>query len=395
MSVQLGSIATDYSLNTFLVTVNDFINSHRDCLRARGSPVDEILANAADEEFFDNEANFCICTKLIYGETVEIGENNFETIYKFGDFFQIHEIYSEVKRWIDEELTCDNFWKVYIKLRSLDAKTSFFVNGICRHLSNDNDNFLACTKKLFKESSVETIAAAAELLLVPEVAHRDSNMQMLMELPMPYRGLETVIRATISIIKAKFPNDFDANLPEMDQLTKSQDTIKTFRKLAKDVIHPCVVAEIALKWGRSTDLRKKATAKGIIKALLVNLKESSAQWYNSVCNDVRYQRFIKDHLGLPLRKESYNPQLLDDNGITTLIECIIEGKGVESVRGFKYKDGKCPPYGDIADHWFIKTTFRHVSFIVDSKVDAIVAINASQCISLCRVPAPANPNTLQ
>ena len=450
--------------NEFPVTVNDLINSHWDCLRARGSPVDEILANAADTELFDNEAHFRICTKLIYGETVKIGENNFDIIYKFGDFFKINEIYSEVKMWIDKELTYENFWKVYIKLRSLNAKTEFFVNGICRHLSNDNDNFLACTKDLFEDSSVETIASAVELLLVPEVVHldavinarmipvvsylasnmkerhlrgsfttaevrclgivnsfivtyiewygsindRDSYIQHLNGFPLPRGCLKTMIRTIISFIKARFPRDFDTRLSEMDQLTKSLDTIKAFMDSAKDVIHPCVVAEIALKWVRSTDLRDQATCnvKGIIKALLENLKESSAQWYNSVCNDERYQSFIKDHLGLPLRTKSYYPQVLDDKGIKTLIECIIEGNGVErefnvqlysgeSVRGFKYEDGKCPPYGDIADHWFIKTAFRHVSFIVDSKVDAIVAINASQCISLCCVPAPANPNTLQ
>ena len=447
MTIRLSSIPIEWAVNNFPLTVNDFINFHRDCLRTRGSPVDKILTNAEQANLcFKNRTDLLICTNLIYGEQVEIGERNFEIIYKFGESFEIHEICSEVKRWIEEELTYDKFWRVYIKLRKLNAKTSFFVNGICRHLSNDNDNFLACTKDLFEEGNVETIAAVADLLLVPEVAHldavinarmipvvsylvsnmikrqqcrpyttaeqkfleiiiffiityiewhapitdRDSYLQNLKEFPLPYRCLKTMIRATISIIKVILPNNFDANLPEMDQLINSQDTISTFiRTTNYAIIHPCVVAEIALTWGRLTDLTENATgrAKDIIKDLLENLKEFSVQWYSSVCNDVRYQRFIK-YLGLPLLTESSNPHVLDDNGIKTLIKRIIEGKGVESVTGFKYEDGKCPPYGDIPDHWFIKTDSGHVSFIVDSKVDAIVAINASQCISLCCVPEP-------
>ena len=142
--------------------MEDFINYHG----ARGSPVEEILANAADMEPFDHEADLALCTMIIYGIEYIINEKNFECIYKFGYFFQLREICSEVKRWIDEELTYNKFWEVYIKLRKLNANTSLFVYAISKHLRGSHyEDFLKCTKKLVEEKNVNNVATASELLL--------------------------------------------------------------------------------------------------------------------------------------------------------------------------------------------------------------------------------------
>ena len=345
------------------------------------------------------------------------------------------------------QLTYDAFWNEYIN-RNNPENDTLFEEAIKHHLSNsDNREFFERTTALFEEWDVHDVAAVAELLskvndglmlpVVKQLAytverrrgsftplanreylkivvsciakyienHGEQQYAVQMGLPMPYPNLRTVIRVTIFIIQHSLTEHFFVNLHPIDRLTRSQDTLKQFMVLAKDVIHPCVVAEIALKFVRSTSLEDNeiGKVKGIIKALLETLKASSAQWYNSVCSDRRYINFIENHLGLPSHTESSNPQVLSDHDRNALIDCINRGNGVERefqvlpysgepVRGFRYRNGELPPYGDITDDWFINAgnTSKHVSLIVDSKDEILKAIGHrnEQLVSLCCVPAP-------
>ena len=271
------------------------------------------------------------------------------------------------------ELTYDAFWNEYINRNNLENDT-LFEEAIRYHLTyRNNKKFCEGTMALFEEwDDMRNIAAVAELLSIVDdglmlpvvkqlaytverrrksfasLANREYLQTVVsciakysknhgkrenpdqMRLPMSYHNLRT-LTGVIIIIEGSLSKDFNANLPAIDQLTRSQDTTRNFIELAKDVIHPCVVAEIALKWVRSTDLGENETGKvkDIIKTLLEELKVSSAQWYNSICNDNGYKTFIENHLGLPLYTESCSPQVLDNNGKNTLIHCINIGNSGE------------------------------------------------------------------
>ena len=151
----------------YLVTEDVCIKSHGILLAARSAKIEKIMEeseNIPAVEFSDNLAGLEDCLDLIYGGSVEIREDNFKTIYKFGKLFQIREMMENVLSWIAINVTYDKFWKVYLELKDLNEDISVFVDTIKGYLSTDGDNFMEHTTEICRSQDKNTITAIVELL---------------------------------------------------------------------------------------------------------------------------------------------------------------------------------------------------------------------------------------
>ena len=151
----------------YLVTEDACIKSHGILLAARSAKIEKIMEeseNIPAVELSDNLAGLEDCLDLIYGGSVEIREDNFKTIYKFGKLFQIREMMENVLSWIAINVTYDKFWKVYLELKDLNEDISVFVDTIKGYLSADGDNFMEHTTEICRSQDKNTITAIVELL---------------------------------------------------------------------------------------------------------------------------------------------------------------------------------------------------------------------------------------
>ena len=117
-------------------------------------------------QFSDNMAGLEDCLDLVYGGSVDIREDNFKSIYKFGKLFEISKMMKGVLAWIANDVTYENFWSVYLDLKSLHDNISDFVNIITGYLSAADDNFMKLTTELCRSQDIDknTITAVVELL---------------------------------------------------------------------------------------------------------------------------------------------------------------------------------------------------------------------------------------
>ena len=115
-------------------------------------------------EFSDDLTGLEDCLDLVYGGSVEIREDNFKTIYKFGKLFQIFEMMDSILSWIAISVTYDKFWRIYLELKNLHDDTSVFVDIINGYLSVDGDNFIEHSREICHCQDKNTITAVVELL---------------------------------------------------------------------------------------------------------------------------------------------------------------------------------------------------------------------------------------
>ena len=153
----------------YLVTENVCIKSHGVLLAARSSKLEEMLEESENipvVELSDNMAGLEDCLDLIYGGSICIGENNFKAIYKFGKLFQIREMMDGVLAWIANDVTYDEFWPVYLDLKSLHEgiNKSEIIAAVERYLSTESIIFLEHTTEICRSQDKTTITAVVELL---------------------------------------------------------------------------------------------------------------------------------------------------------------------------------------------------------------------------------------
>ena len=150
-------------------------------LAARSAVIGKVLERTEHvpvDDFTEDMAGLETCLDLIYGGSVNIGEDNFKAIYKFGKIYQITEMVEGVLTWIVKELTHDKFWDVYFELENLKGRSSFFpdafkelkdtklafVDAVKRHLGNNEESFLRCTIDLFLDQHERTVTSIVDLI---------------------------------------------------------------------------------------------------------------------------------------------------------------------------------------------------------------------------------------
>ena len=151
----------------YLITEDVCIKAHGIILAARSTTIEVMLEeseNIPAVEFSDDLTGLEDCLDLVYGGCVEIREDNFKTIYKFGKLFQICEMMESVLSWIAISVTYDKFWSVYLELKNLHDDNSVFIDIIKRYMNADGDNFIEHTTELCSSEDNNTTTAVVELL---------------------------------------------------------------------------------------------------------------------------------------------------------------------------------------------------------------------------------------
>ena len=69
-----------------------------------------------------------------------------------------------VLAWIVNDVTYDNFWKVYLDLKNLYEDISVFVDMIKGYLSAAGEDFMELTTELYRSQDKNTVTAVVELL---------------------------------------------------------------------------------------------------------------------------------------------------------------------------------------------------------------------------------------
>ena len=151
----------------YLITEEVCIKAHGIILAARSAKIEVMLEeseNIPAVEFSDDLTGLEDCLDLVYGGCVEIREDNFKTIYKFGKLFQICEMMESVLSWIAISVTYDRFWSVYLELKNLHDDNSVFIDIIKRYMNADGDNFMEHSREICHSQDKNTITAVVELL---------------------------------------------------------------------------------------------------------------------------------------------------------------------------------------------------------------------------------------
>ena len=151
----------------YLITEDVCIKAHGIILAARSAKIEVMLEeseNIPAVEFSDDLTGLEDCLDLVYGGCVEIREDNFKTIYKFGKLFQICEMMESVLSWIAISVTYDKFWSVYLELKNLHDDNSVFIDIIKRYMNADGDNFMEHSRDICHSQDKNTITAVVELL---------------------------------------------------------------------------------------------------------------------------------------------------------------------------------------------------------------------------------------
>ena len=85
-------LSSDTKNDVYLIAENVCIKSNGALLAARSAKIEQILEEIPAVQFSDNMAGLEDCLDLVYGRSIDIREDNFKSIYKFGKLFQIFEM---------------------------------------------------------------------------------------------------------------------------------------------------------------------------------------------------------------------------------------------------------------------------------------------------------------
>ena len=483
----LGDLTRFLSSNikneVYLITKDVSIKSNGLLLAARSAKIEEILEESEKihaVQFSDNMAGLEDCLDLVYGGSVDIREDNFKSIYKFGKLFEISKMMKGVLAWIANDVTYENFWSVYLDLESLHDNISDFVNIITGYLSAADDNFMELTTKLCSSDDNNTTTAVVKLLsridnirvlsvmedIIDTAIQNNETLSATSSSMNTNNYLQTVVSSTVTYIEnflksnscdeshkfrckqtlqkasrvcthvetlrkinkisldtnIQFCSSWsflvsvhsikDLNWERVEKLTSpttSYIAIKYFTENAGTAIHPCVVAEIVLKWWRVRADREHVDM-SFITPLITTIQNASSYWYYSVCDDERYKGLMTT-LDIPAPTTARYIYYRARTNYSTLKECIRKGDGTpvqpeylyctknmeryrQSVPAFRYNAAVFPPYGDTKHHWYISTydPDKYVSLITDSKEEICNYINNAFDFVLFFVPLP---DTLQ
>ena len=405
-------------------------------------------------EFSDNIPGLLVCLSLIYGGSVEISRENYKSIFKFGKLYQIKEMVDTVLNWIAEDLPYNIFWEVYFKLSNTDLSVSFtaFLEATKRYISNNGDDFLQSTIQVCHDKSEENFRRMLELVIQTDTNSSDIMLKFFADLldaapdddtepssstvcsserlsiitscAVDYiekrdvdvadmKGTENLLTKFVSVssdvqnlrkigrklgdmIKFREPTvssvkDLSWNLIRM--LTSAStvyDTIKYFIKHKGKDLHPCVAAEIVLKWWSVAEVKLPFI---FFKTLFSEVQDMYSGWVLYATHDSRYKNLIKP---LRLGKFSENRYFCytsDHNVVSQLKECIQTGDGTpvipvttvhctdnmaqykDTVPAFRYNPAVVPPYIIDNGHWYLLCQYKDndvtkssfISFITDTQ----------------------------
>ena len=158
---------SNFKNKVYVITEDRYIKSNGVLLAARSAKIEETLEeseNILAVQFSDNMAGLEDCLDLVYGGSVDIREDNCKSIYKFGKLFQISEMIAGVLEWIANDVTYDNFWRVYLDLKDLHEDISLFVNMITGYLRANGGIFVELATEICRSQDKNTITAVVELL---------------------------------------------------------------------------------------------------------------------------------------------------------------------------------------------------------------------------------------
>ena len=183
----------------YLITEDVCIKAHGIILAARSAKIEVMLEeseNIPAVEFSDDLTGLEDCLDLVYGGCVEIREDNFKTIYKFGKLFQICEMMESVLSWIAISVTYDKFWSVYLELKNLHDDNSVFIDIIKRYMNADGDNFMEHSREICHSQDKNTVTAVVELLSRIDDITVLSVMENIIDIAT--KNNETLVAATAS-----------------------------------------------------------------------------------------------------------------------------------------------------------------------------------------------------
>ena len=183
----------------YLITQDVSIKVHGIILAARSAKIEVMLEENEKikaVEFSDDLTGLEDCLDLVYGGSVEIREDNFKTIYKFGKLFQICEMMERVLSWIAVSVTYDKFWSVYLELKNLHDDNSVFIDIIKGYMNADGDNFIEHSREICHSQDKNTITAVVELLSRIDDIRVLSVMENIIDIAT--ENNETLVAATAS-----------------------------------------------------------------------------------------------------------------------------------------------------------------------------------------------------
>ena len=410
-------------------------------------------------EFSDNIPGLFACLKLVYGGSINISRDNYRSILKFGIIFQIKEMVDAVLSWIAEELPQNIFWDVYFDLKKLDFcdSSTAFLEATKRYISSNCDEFLQNAVDVCHHRSEENVRAVMELVNATDNITSDRMMTLFTDLlntapdddttpssstSSSAKRVDTIISCAVGYIEkhdvdmlhmkgtamllrkfsgvcndiqifrkiAKILGDIiqckeltvssinDLNWNLIETLTSPAtpcDTIRYFTEHAGTELHPCITAEIVLKWW---SVRKGVCPDNtFIKALFTKVQDIHDSWVYNLNLDSRYKDMVET---LSLREpgmKHFFYYVSEPSNTDKLKECIETGDGTplvppvedirytdnmaayrETVPAFRYNPAVVPPYSLNNAHWFLACEYRDNGVTTDNFISFSFITNTQQ-----------------
>ena len=428
-------------------------------------------------EFSDNIPGLFACLKLVYGGSINISRDNYRSILKFGIIFQIKEMVDAVLSWIAEDLPQNIFWDVYFDLKKLDFcdSSTAFLEATKRYISSNCDEFLQNTVDVCHHRSEENVRAVMELVNATDnitsdrmltlftdllntapddiktpsssTSSSDKRVDTIISFAVGYiekhdgdmldmKGTERLLRKFITACDdtknlrklAKMLGDMiqyrkpsvssieDLNWNLIETLTSPAtpcDTIRYFTEHAGTELHPCITAEIVLKWW---SVRKGVCPDNtFIKTLFTKVQDIHDSWVYNLNLDSRYKDMVET---LSLREpgmKRFFYYVSEPSSTDKLKECIQAGDSTplvlpveniyctnnmaaykETVPAFRYNPAVVPPYTINNAHWFLAceyrdngvTTDNFISFITNTQQEIVNHLESCTHAWLRYVPLP-------
>ena len=403
-------------------------------------------------EFSDNIPGLFACLKLVYGGSINISRDNYRSILKFGIIFQIKEMVDAVLSWIAEELPQNIFWDVYFDLRKLDFcdSSTALMDAIKRYISSNYDEFLQDTVDVCHRRSEKNVRAVMELVNATDNITSDRMLTLFTDLlntapdddttpssstSSSAKRVDTIISCAVGyiekhdtdmlhmkgtemllrkfsgvcndiqifrkitkilgdIIQCKEPtvssiNDLPWKLIEtLTSPATPWDTIRYFTEHAGTELHPCITAEIVLKWW---SVRKGVCPDNtFIKTIFTKVQDVYSHWVYNLTSNSRYKDMVA---ALGLRQPAVNRYFHyanTDSNTNKIKDCIQAGDGtplvlpVEDIRcsdnmaaykktvpAFRYNPAVVPPYSLNNAHWYIYCKYKDNGVITDNFISFI------------------------
>ena len=385
----------NFKCEFFLITEDELIKCSGIMLAARSTVIEEIIQNSENIpaiEFSDNLPGLYVCLNLIYGGTVEINEENYRSIFKFGKIFQIKEMMDAVLKWIAENLPYHIFWDVYFELTKFDpnVSTAAFQDSIKRHFSKNYDGFIKSIFQICHDGEEENLSRVMELVVTTNAITSDKMLTLFIHLLNTYiddeegvtpssksaiqvdrivsdaidyiekldvdilttKCTETSLRKFSSVcndvqslrkiayIQSDMLSYREPTVSSVDELSwrlirmltspsASYDTIRYFTEHTGEELHPCITTEIVLKWWCVKE--SVCPDNTFIRTMFSKIKAIYNTWVFHVTLDLRYKYMVKSmRLGRTVvRRHFYYTS--NNNIISQLKQCIQAGDGTPLV----------------------------------------------------------------